>query len=127
MKLLLDTHAFVWWDSDKAQLSHRVLQACLDPRNHLFLSIVSIWEMQIKAQLGKLTLRLPLRDLVEDHRRRGLLIASVEIEDILGLAALPMIHRDPFDRLLVSQVRRGGYQLVSRDPLLAGYGVSILW
>ncbi len=127
MNLLLDTHAFVWWDSDKAQLSRSALQACQNPQNNLFLNLASVWEMQIKAQLGKLSLRLPLRDLVRDHRRRGLSIASLEVEDIFGLAALPMIHRDPFDRLLISQAKQGGYQLVRRDPLLGGYGVAILW
>ena len=127
MNLLLDTHAFVWWDSDQAQLSPRALTALLDPRNQLFLSIVSVWEMQIKAQLRKLMLRLPLRDLVDDHRRKGLLIAHIEVDDALGLAELPMIHGDPFDRLLVSQARRGGFSLVSRDPLLTGYEVPILW
>ena len=78
MNLLLDTHAFIWWDSDKAQLSSRALSAFFDLRNQLFLSIVSVWEMQIKAQLGKLTLRLPLGELVAGHRRKGLLIASME-------------------------------------------------
>ncbi len=127
MNLLLDTHAFVWWDSDKAQLPPRVLSAFFDPQNRLHLSIVSVWEMQIKAQLGKLTLRLPLRELLDDHRRKGLLVAGIEVEDVLGLAALPTIHRDPFDRLIVSQALRGGYRLVSRDPIIANYGVTILW
>ena len=113
MNLLLDTHAFVWWDSDQARLSARAMAAFLNPQNKMFLSVVSVWEMQIKAQLGKLTLRLPLRDLVDDHRRRGLLIAHIEVDDTLGLAELPMLHGDPFDRLLISQARRGGFQLVS--------------
>ena len=127
MNLLLDTHAFIWWDSDQAQLSPRALTALLDPRSQLFLSIVSVWEMQIKAQLGKLTLRLPLRDLVDDHRRKGMLIAHIEVDDALGLAELPMIHGDPFDRLLISQARRGNFRLVSRDSQIAGYDVPILW
>ncbi len=59
MKLLLDTHAFLWWDADQARLSSGALAACLDPANSLFLSIASVWEMQIKMQLGKLALRLP--------------------------------------------------------------------
>ena len=127
MNLLLDTHAFIWWDSDQAQLSSRALTALVDPGNKLFLSIVSVWEMQIKAQLAKLTLRLPLRDLVDDHRRRRLLIAHVEVDDVLGIGELPMHHRDPFDRLIISQALRGGYPLVSRDPLVASYGVPVLW
>lgn len=127
MNLLLDTHAFVWWDSDKAHLSPRALTALFDPDNRLSLSLVSVWEMQIKAQLGKLVLRLPLRELIDDHRRRGLQITPVEVEDVLGLATLPMIHRDPFDRLIIAQALRGGYQLVSRDPQVASYGLPVLW
>ena len=60
MKLLLDTHTFIWWDSDPTQLSPRALAALRDPANTLWLSAVSVWEMVIKSQLGKLTLRLPL-------------------------------------------------------------------
>lgn len=127
MNLLLDTHAFLWWDNEPAKLSRNVLNACFDPHNQLFLSIASIWELQIKLQLGKLALRMPLADVLDDHRAKGLLIASLEVEDILGLAALPTIHRDPFDRLLVSQARRGGFQLVTRDPLIVNYGVATLW
>ncbi len=127
MKLLLDTHTFLWWDNEPAKLSRNVLNACFDPQNTLFLSVVSVWELQIKLQIGKLDLRLPLSDVLDDHRRKGLLIVSLEVTDILGLAALPMIHRDPFDRLLVSQARRTGFPLVSRDPLIANYGVTTLW
>ncbi len=127
MNLLLDTHAFIWWDSDQTQLLSRALAAFLNPSNKLFLSLVSVWEMQIKAQLGKPALRLPLRDLVDDHRRKGLLIAHIEVDDALGLAELPLLHGDPFDRLLISQARRGGLRLVSRDSLIAGYDVPILW
>jgi PIN domain nuclease of toxin-antitoxin system len=64
MNLLLDTHTFIWWDSDPGRLSARVLAALRDPANTLFLSAVSIWEMAIKSDLGKLTLRLPLADIV---------------------------------------------------------------
>lgn len=127
MKLLLDTHTFLWWDNEPAKLSRNVLNACFDPQNTLFLSVVSVWELQIKLQIGKLDLRLPLSDVLDDHRRKGLLIVSLEVTDILGLAALPMIHRDPFDRLLVSQARRTGFPLVSRDPLIANDGVTTLW
>ena len=128
MNLLLDTHAFLWWDADAAQLSPNAYRACYNRGNTLFLSLVSIWEIQIKVQIGKLRLRLPsLRDVLDEHRRDGLQFLMPAEEDVLGLAALPMIHRDPFDRLLVSQARRGGFHLVTRDPLIANYGVAILW
>ena len=66
MKLLLDTHAFIWWDGEQTKLSAKVLAACESPANTLHLSLASVWEMQIKAQLGKLTLRLPLADILRE-------------------------------------------------------------
>ncbi len=69
MKLLLDTHVFIWWDSEPARLSPRALALCQDRQNTLLLSVVSLWEMQIKFQLGKLKLALPLKEIVEGQRR----------------------------------------------------------
>ena len=107
MKLLFDTHAFIWWDNNQTRLSRKALAASLDPANTRSLSIVSVWELQIKTQLGKLTLRLPLVDVLDDQRsNNGLIIEPVTVEDVLGLADLPPIHRDLFDRLLVAQARR---------------------
>ena len=72
MKLLLDTHAFIWWDSDPTQLSAPALAALRDPANEVWLSVTSVWEMVIKAQLGKLTLRLPLASIVTQQQANGL-------------------------------------------------------
>lgn len=127
MKLLLDTHAFLWWDHQKARLSNRALAACMDRANSLSLSIASVWELQIKIQLGKLALRLPLTDVLRDQETNDLTIAPVSVPDILALVDLPPLHRDPFDRLLVAQARRGGYHLVSQDTQVARYDVPILW
>lgn len=115
MKLLLDTHAFIWWDSGDARLSAAALAACKSPANSLHLSLASTWEMQIKMQLGKLTLRLPLAKVLRDQQQRnGIVLEPVELEDILALETLQPLHRDPFDRLLVSQAMRG--RLPPREP-----------
>ena len=128
MKLLLDTHAFVWWDGPKEKLPAGVLAACHSPANTLHFSLASVWEMQIKHQLGKLELREPLEVLLRDHEQRnGLIFEPVTRGDILALSALPPHHRDPFDRMLVAQARRGGFHLVSRDPEIAKYEVEIFW
>ena len=71
MNLLLDTHAFIWWDSEPAKLSAQVLALCQDSMNTLLLSVASVWEMQIKLQLGKLKLKLPLAEIVESQRQRN--------------------------------------------------------
>jgi PIN domain nuclease of toxin-antitoxin system len=127
MKLLLDTHAFIWWDSDPAQLSAPALAALRDPANEVWLSVVSVWEMVIKAQLGKLTLRVPLADIVSQQQANGLQVLSVTLAHTLAVEALPAIHKDPFDRLLISQANAEGAELVSSDPLVRQYPVRILW
>ena len=128
MKLLLDVHAFVWWDGQKEKLSAAALAACESRANTLHFSLASVWEMQIKHQLGKLTLRQPLDNLLREHEQRnGLLLETVTRTDILALSTLPPHHRDPFDRILVAQAKRGGFRLVSCDPEIARYDVEVLW
>ena len=84
-RLLLDTHAFIWWDSDPAQLSAAALAAVRDPANEVWLIVASVWEMVIKAQLGKLTLRLPLADIVRQQQANGLRILPVALAHVLGV------------------------------------------
>jgi PIN domain nuclease of toxin-antitoxin system len=128
VKLLFDTHAFIWWDGDHSKLSAAALVACQSPANSLHLSLASGWELQIKMQLGKLALRLPLVDVLRDQQQQnGLVLEPVTLEDILALAALPTLHRDPFDRLIIAQSNRRGFHLVTHDPELARYPVAVLW
>ena len=128
MKLLLDTHAFIWWDGDQSKLSAAALGACQSLANSLHLSLASVWELQIKMQLGKLALRLPLADVLRDQQQQnGMALEPVTLEDILALSALPTLHRDPFDRLIIAQANRRGFHLVTHDPELARYPVPVLW
>jgi PIN domain nuclease of toxin-antitoxin system len=127
MKLVLDTHAFIWWDSDPAQLSAVALAALRDPANEVWLSVVSVWEMVIKAQLGKLTLRLPLADIVSQQQVNGLRVLTVSLEHVLAVEGLPPVHKDPFDRLLIAQANVEGAELVSADQVVRQYPVHILW
>jgi PIN domain nuclease of toxin-antitoxin system len=128
VKLLLDTHAFIWWDGDQSKLSAAALGACQSLANSLHLSLASVWELQIKMQLGELALRLPLADVLRDQQQQnGLALEPVTLEDILALSALPTLHRDPFDRLIIAQANRRGFHLVTHDPELARYPVAVLW
>ena len=128
MKVLLDAHAFIWWDGDQSKLSAAALAACQSLANSLHLSLASVWELQIKMQLGKLALRLPLADVLRDQQQQnGLVLEPVTLEDILALSALPALHRDPFDRLIIAQANRGGFHLATHDPKLARYPVAVLW
>ncbi len=127
MKLLLDTHAFIWWDVAPQQLGPQARAACFAPGNELLLSAASVWEMQIKVMLGKLALRKPLRELIGDQvQQNGLIVVTVHLEHVLRLDALPPHHKDPFDRLLVAQALAEGWPVVSHDPAIAQYPVTVI-
>ena len=103
MRLLLDTHTLLWWATDRARLSPVALAVCEDASNVLLLSVVSVWEMQIKTQLGKLTLTIPLATLIDrEVNTNGMTLLRVELEHVLALDTLPAYHKDPFDRLLIA-------------------------
>ncbi len=128
MNLLFDTHTFIWWDSEPAKLSARALKLLQDSSNLLLLSVVSIWEIQIKLQLGKIKLNRPLAEIVESQQKTNLIeVLPIEVNHVLALSGLPPIHKDPFDRLLVSQANVENAVLLSCDPILAQYPVRLSW
>lgn len=128
MKVLLDTHAFIWWDSDPTRLSSHVLALCQNRDNTLMLSIASIWEMQIKLQLGKLTMTMPLAELIESQQQTNNLdILPITLAHVLALQNLPLHHKDPFDRLLISQASIEEAVLISGDAEFAKYKVQLMW
>ena len=127
MKLLLDSHTFLWWNNEPDKLSPRVLEMCKDSENALFVSVASIWELQIKFQLGKLRLYKPLAEIIRQEQENGIDILSVEAPHVFALDSLPNHHKDPFDRLLVAQAIVEGAVLVSADPLVKQYPVEVEW
>ena len=127
MRFLLDTHAFIWWASEPHKLSEHALELLQRPEHRFFLSLASVWEMQIKAQLGKLTLP-PLADLITAQtEQNGTELLPIRLEHILGPSALEPHHKDPFDRLLVVQARAETLTLLSRDPIFDDYDVAVQW
>jgi PIN domain nuclease of toxin-antitoxin system len=128
MKLLLDTHTFIWWAIQKARLSAAALAAMQNTQNQLMLSIASLWETQLKTQLGKLHFNLPLSQLIEDQQRiNGLQLLPIEPDHIYALGQLPYRHKDPFDRLLIAQTLTENLPMVSADPEFTTYPVQIIW
>ncbi|MGI9176108.1 MAG: type II toxin-antitoxin system VapC family toxin [Rhodothermales bacterium] len=128
VKLLFDTHTFIWWDSSAANLSAAARSALLDPANALTLSVVSVWEIQIKRQLGKMNVSRPLDELVRHHRLvNHVELIPVTLEHVLGLDVLSDHHRDPFDRLLIAQANAEGAVLVTKDAAIRKYSVQTLW
>lgn len=126
MKLLLDTHTWLWWSGDASRLSGAALAACTDFENELILSVVSVWEIQIKTQLGKLKLTVPLRDMIAEQRTKNALdLLAVSYDHVLTLDSLPLHHRDPFDRLLIAQAVCERATLLSLDPKMALYAADV--
>lgn len=128
MRLLLDTHTFIWWASEPGKLSKRALNACENEKNELILSVVSVWEMQIKIQLEKLILKHPLKDLILNQQNANdLQILPVSLDHVLALETLPPYHRDPFDRLLIVQSIQEKLRIVSKDKVFREYPTELLW
>lgn len=128
MNYLLDTHAFIWWNEGNPQLPAHVRQTLSDRSNQIWLSHASVWEMQIKVQIGKLNLKSPLADLIDQEiRLNRLRLLSIGYDDIMKLSQLPLHHRDPFDRMILAQTLTGSFQLVAKDSEFAPYGVPIFW
>ena len=113
MKLLLDTHTFLWIATAPAYLSPAARVACQDRNNLLILSTVSVWELQIKVQIGKLTLAVPLVTLIRNQQTvNGVQTLPVELSHVPALDSLPLHHKDPFDRLLIAQAHIEGATMV---------------
>jgi PIN domain nuclease of toxin-antitoxin system len=93
----------------------------------VWLSVVSVWEIVIKAHLGKLTLRLPLPDIVARQQANGLRVLPATLAHSLAVEGLPPVHKDPFDRLLVAQAIVEAARLVSADAVFSHYPVQLLW
>jgi PIN domain nuclease of toxin-antitoxin system len=128
VRLLLDTHTFIWWNGEPHKLSPHARHLCEEPDAELVLSVVSLWEMQIKLQLGKIQLTQPLPEIVRRQREQnGLTLLSVMAEHVYALSQLPDAHKDPFDRLLIAQAISEGMSIVTRDSAFESYPVPLEW
>lgn len=127
MRILLDTHIFLWFISGDTRLLSDLRDAIRDQENEVYLSSVSIWEAIVKYQLGK----LPLPELPESYlpKQRDLhQISSLALDEssVLQLAKLPLLHRDPFDRMLICQTLQNGLTIATVDVAIRAYSVSVI-
>ncbi len=128
MKILLDTHAFLWAITEDAQLSRRAREIFMARTSELFLSVASIWEILIKVQLKKLPLTKPVISFLREQlANNNIHVLPIVLDHVARLEDLPMHHRDPFDRILVAQSLEEGWPLLSADPLLARYPAELIW
>ncbi len=128
MKLLLDTHAFLWFVLNDPQLSATARAHIEDPANTCYISPASYWEIAIKMSIGKYTLTVPHDQFFETAiADNGFVILHIEPRHTVVVATLPFHHRDPFDRLIVAQAIVEGMPLVSVEPTLDVYGIQRIW
>lgn len=127
MKYILDTHTFIWWHDHQELLSEKVLMLCEDTRNQLFLSIASIWEMQIKLQLKKLILKTSLYEMIALQKNNDISVLPIKTQHIINLETISLHHKDPFDLMLISQANIENAILLSRDTKFQIYDVKTIW
>ena len=125
---MLDTHTFLWWVGDSPSLSARARAAISEAEVEPLISVASVWEMAIKASLGKLQLTLPVRRFVAEHMAtNGFRLLPVDYAHAARVETLPWSHRDPFGRLIVAQALEEGVAVVSVDAQFDAYGVDRIW
>lgn len=124
MKLLLDTHALLWWLADDRQLGRRARELVEDPANDVLVSMVSLWEIAVKIRIGKL--EADVGEITDAVQREGFIMLDIGVAHLLTLAGLPMHHRDPFDHLLIAQAIVEDATLVSEDSNVGRYAARIV-
>lgn len=125
MKLLLDTHAWLWFRTASPRLGARAHELMVDPANDVIVSVASVWEVGIKAEAGKLALPQPFEAWV-DAALAGFDVLAITLAHVRIAARLPLHHKDPFDRALVAQAHVDGLTLLTADPLVQRYGGALL-
>ncbi|PXF57118.1 MAG: PIN domain nuclease [Deltaproteobacteria bacterium] len=128
MKLLLDTCSFLWLTIGSDELSPVAIETFADPKNEVYLSAVSAWEINVKYRIGKLRLPLSPDKFIPKERKRHLITPlDLSEQDTLHLCKLPTPHKDPFDRMLVCQAIEHSLTILTPDPLITQYPIRYLW
>lgn len=128
MRVLLDTHVFLWWITDDPRLSKQAREIISDGKNLLFFSAASGWEIAIKAKLGKLSVPDNLEAfIIEQLAENAITPLPVRLSHALHVYNLPVHHRDPFDRILIAQAQVEDLPILTGDPAIAQYPVEVIW
>ncbi|MEO7299652.1 MAG: type II toxin-antitoxin system VapC family toxin [Verrucomicrobiota bacterium] len=128
MKLLLDTHALLWFISNDSQLSDSARKNIENPESEKFVSAASLWEIAIKLSLGKVKLPRPFDQVFPQQLEiNGFNLLPISCGHLNRIVSLPFHHRDPFDRLLIAQATSDEMTILTRDPEFSKYSVKVLW
>ena len=122
MKILLDTHAVLWWLNGDPKFSHQAIELISDPMNDILVSFASLWEMLVKARAGKLT--VDMQKLMIEMQNQGFQLLGIEPAHLLELGPLPRTHKDPWDHLLIAQAIAEGTVFMSEDGHTPNYPVN---
>ncbi len=128
MNILLDTCTFLWLTKGSKELSPRAIEAFVDPKNEVYLSSVSVWEINVNYRLGKLPLPLSPDKFIPRERTRHMIAPlNLSEQDTFQLLKLPVSHKDPFDRMLICQAIEHALTILTPDPLVTQYPIRSLW
>lgn len=127
MKILLDTHAFIWFVENDSLLPNNIKRIIEKPTNVIYLSIASMWEMAIKMQLKKLDIDKTIEEIIDLVAFNGFELLPILPEHIVRLTTLDFYHRDPFDRIIIAQGLVENQEIVSRDKVFDYYGIKRIW
>ena len=127
MRILIDTQAFIWFVENDNQLPSKIKLEMEDSDNSILISIASLWEMTIKMTLGKLQLGSDIEEMIDNVYRNGFEILPILPEHIIKLSTLEYFHRDPFDRIIISQGLYEKMIIVSSDQVFDNYGIKREW
>jgi PIN domain nuclease of toxin-antitoxin system len=124
MRLLLDTHALLWWLADDAQLGSQARDLIEDPGNDVLVSVASLWKIVVKVRVGKL--QADIREIADTIPRDGIALLDISTAHLLTLADLPLHHRDPFDHLLMAQAIEEGATFISENRNASRYPIRLV-
>ena len=127
MRVLIDTHALLWYLQGDANLSNLALTTIESKDNNVFVSIVTLWEIAIKSRLGKLELQRPFENLEADLQQLDIKILPINFAELDIYRSLPLHHRDPFDRILIAQSIGNSLTMITRDALFEPYSIRVMW
>ena len=127
MKYLLDTHTVIWYFEDSPELSQKISGLIDNPEISVYICSVSLWEIALKMNLGKLKLSMSLEELLHNIKTRDFNIIQIEDEYLNNLSKLPYIHKDPFDRMIISSALAEGLTIITADENIQKYDVLWVW
>ncbi len=127
MDILLDTHSLIWFSEGNTELTEKTITYIKSLNNNIYVSIASLWEIAIKLNIGKLFLTKPFDKFIQELELYNFEILPIKTNHLIKYSKLQIIHRDPFDRIIISQALFEDLPIISKDKIFDSYGVARIW